>query len=367
MRHLYIHVPFCARRCSYCDFSIAVRRETPVAEYLGALRAELALRSQDTELLETIYLGGGTPSRLGGAGIVEVLTAVRERASIASGAELSLEANPEDVTAENVRAWRSAGINRVSLGAQTFQDTVLQWMHRVHDGARIGEAVRTLRREGIENVSLDLIFALPEIIERNWRADLEQAIALEPQHVSLYGLTVEQHTPLGRWQQRGEISEAPEERYEREFLLAHTMLSSAGFEHYEVSNFGRSGFHSRHNSMYWRRVPYAAVGPSAHAFDGRRRWWNVAPYAEWVRRLGAAADPTAGDEVLDRESGMAEQVYLGLRTTNGLRLNSGEPEHVARWLEAGWGAVTDGTLRLTPHGWLRLDALAADLTAFRSR
>lgn len=366
MRHLYVHVPFCARRCSYCDFSIAVRRRVPVDEYVRALRTELDLRLPGDETLETVYLGGGTPSRLGGDGVAEVLDAVRHHAPLAPDAEVTIEANPEDVTAESARAWRAAGVNRVSLGAQSFEPGVLAWMHRVHNEAKPGEAVRLLREAGIGNVSLDLIFALPEGVERNWRADIEQALALQPDHVSLYGLTVEGATPLGRWKERGAVTEAAEDRYEREFLLAHDLVTAAGLEHYEVSNFGRPGWHSRHNSMYWRRVPYGGYGPSAHEYRGGERRWNVAPYAEWVRRLGEGADPAAGREHLDREAVIAEEVYLGLRTTAGLRLAEGELEQVTRWVDAGWGTVSSGVLRLTATGWLRLDSLAADLTARRS-
>ncbi len=367
VNHLYVHIPFCARRCTYCDFSIAVRRTTPVREFVDALRTELAIRPFATEGLQTVYLGGGTPSRLGGDGIAAVLHAIRERATIAPQAEITIEANPEDVTPEVAATWLRAGVTRVSLGAQSFHDTVLEWMHRVHDARRIGDAVRTLRDEGLVNISIDLIFALPENLERDWRADIDQALALEPQHVSLYGLTVEPATPLGRWHQRGTVTEAPEERYEQEFLFAHETFQSAGFEHYEVSNFALPGRSSRHNSMYWTRVPYAGFGPAAHEFAGSVRRWNVKPYAEWVQRLVDARDPVDESEVLDRSAEIAEEVYLGLRTTSGLRLDPVEIDHVGKWLEAGWGHVRESTLRLTASGWMRLDTLAADLTALRSR
>jgi oxygen-independent coproporphyrinogen-3 oxidase len=368
-RHLYVHVPFCARRCSYCDFSIAVRDVAPVEEYVGTVRAELALRFSGNEpwALDTIYFGGGTPSRLGGDGVGRLLDAIRGRATLVSGAEVTLEANPEDVTFEAAIAWAAAGVNRVSLGTQSFDDRALAWMRRTHDAARAEAALDAVRSAGIENVSLDLIFALPAMLERSLEADLERALALAPSHVSLYGLTVEPGTPLGRWVERGEVAEAPEDRYEAEFLRAHDAMTGAGFEHYEVSNFARPGRRSRHNWAYWSSAAYAGIGPAAHAFDGVRRRWNVAPYEQWRRRLASGLDPVAGMEALSDENRLTERVYLGLRTAAGLRLTDGEPATVQPWVEAGWATVEDGArLVLRARGWLRLDALTQSLTAARS-
>lgn len=367
MRHLYIHVPFCARRCSYCDFSIAVRTTTPVAAYVSALALELDRADSASWELDTIYLGGGTPSRLGGAGVARVLDAVRSRAAVAPDAELTLETNPDDVTPDTARAWAAAGVNRVSLGAQSFDPGVLEWMHRTHTAAQVARAVSTLREAGIDNISLDLIFALPVELERDWARDLDRALALAPDHVSLYGLTVEPHTPLGRWRDRGEVAEAPEERYETEFHLAHDRLTGAGFEHYEVSNFGRPGRRSRHNSAYWTGVPYAAAGPAAHGFDGETRWWNVAAYAEWERRLRAGSDVRAGEERLTVENRAAERVYLGLRSDRGLVATDTELNLARPWVAEGWATVAERTIVLTAAGFLRLDALAASLTLAGSR
>lgn len=372
-RHVYVHVPFCARRCSYCDFSIAVRRVVPVDEYVQAVDRELALRYGRLAggapwTIDTLYFGGGTPSRLGGAGVGRLIEAVRRRIALADDAEVTLETNPEDVTSESVRAWRDAGVNRLSLGSQSFDDAVLKWMHRTHDASAIGRAVDLARGAGIENISLDLIFALPDRTLRSWETDVARALELEPSHLSLYGLTIEPHTPLGRWRARGDVVESPEERYEAEFLHANAALTDAGFEHYEVSNFGRAGKRSRHNSSYWAGVPYAGIGPSAHEFDGEFRRWNVAPYAEWLSRLGADEDPISDQERLTEANRGAERVYLGLRTVDGLRLSAEERDHVGSWIDAGWATVSESDrLVLTPYGWLRLDALAADLTLFGSR
>ena len=369
-RHVYVHVPFCSRRCSYCDFSIAVRRVVPVEEYLSALDAELAVRLGENEVAEadTIYFGGGTPSRLGGNGVSRALGLVRKRFPAAAGAELTIEANPEDLTAENADAWVAAGINRLSLGSQSFDDAALRWMHRTHDASAIEQAVTTARAAGIANLSVDLIFALPDAVRRDFGADVERLFALRPDHVSLYGLTIEAGTPLGRWTSSGRTIERPEEGYESEYLLADRLLTAAGLEHYEVSNYGRPGFRSRHNSAYWASVPYVGLGPAAHGFDGTIRRWNTRAYAQWRDFALAGKDPLAGEERLNDENRLAERVYLGLRSDAGLPLLPGERDFVAPWEVARWVTVgSDDRIRCTPLGWLRLDALAAALTHERSR
>ncbi|HEY4129695.1 MAG TPA: radical SAM family heme chaperone HemW, partial [Gemmatimonadaceae bacterium] len=310
-RHVYVHVPFCGRRCSYCDFSIAVRRVVPVDEYLAALAAELRVRfpEQAHWPIDTLYFGGGTPSRLGADGVARMLDTMRQRVEIAADAEVTLEANPEDITREAVATWRSAGVNRLSIGVQSFDEETLKWMHRTHDAAAISHAVDAARAGGIDNFSLDLIFALPHEatrVARSWSRDVDLALQLEPSHLSLYGLTIEPHTPLGRWESRGEVAESPEEQYETEFLLAHDALTAAGLEHYEVSNFGRPGMHARHNSSYWRHVAYAGLGPSAHEFDGATRRWNVTAYSDWLTRLGERRDPMGERETLTASNRVAE-------------------------------------------------------------
>ncbi len=361
-RHLYIHVPFCGRRCVYCDFSIAVRREVPVAEYLSALRAELASSAPaDDWTLDTVYLGGGTPSRLGAEGVASVLDLVREYATIADSAEVTIEANPEDVNAHDARAWRTAGVNRVSLGIQSFNDDVLRWMHRNHTGADATKAVVTLRGAGIDNISVDLIFSLPESLGRSWSDDLSKAIALNPSHISVYGLTVEPKTPLARWVTAGSIVPGAEDPYADEFLEADASLAAAGYNHYEVSNYARDGIISRHNSAYWSGAEYLGVGPSAHSLIGDERRWNVRPYEEWKDRLVSGAAAQDGFELLTSEARGLESIYLGLRTSAGFHASASDAERISRWVKAGWGSLSGDRITLNASGWLRLDSLAADL------
>jgi oxygen-independent coproporphyrinogen-3 oxidase len=368
VRHVYVHVPFCARRCSYCDFAIAVRRVTPVDAFLDSISREIELRAGAEQTpVDTIYCGGGTPSRLGPDGVQRLLDIVRRRFRPERGAEVTLEANPEDVDLPAARAWRAAGVNRVSLGVQSFDDQVLRWMHRTHDAGQARNAVHVLRDAGFEDWSLDLIFALPPEVTRDWTADLDQALALEPPHVSCYGLTVEPHTPLERWRSRGQVHDADEERYAEEFLEADLTLTARGYEHYEVSNYSMPGHRARHNSAYWLRVPYAGFGPSAHSFDGVTRRWNLREFAAWQERLSVGVDPVGGTEVVSAESAALESAYLGLRSLNGIAVTPATAGEFALWRDRGWASVVDGMCRLTPSGWLRLDAIVARLTDVRSR
>lgn len=363
MQHLYIHVPFCQRRCAYCDFSIAVRKRVPAQQYVDAIRLEL----QGTRLtgpLATIYFGGGTPSLLPPNAIAALLGAVSSRTSLLNDIEITLEANPEDVTDEAARTWRATGVNRVSLGVQSFDDRVLQWMHRVHNAERAPSAMRSLRAAGFDNVSLDLIFAVPAILERDWERDLDSAIALEPEHLSLYGLTVEPRTPLHRWVARGATSAPSDERYAEEYLLAHQKLGAAGFVFYEVSNAARDGRRSRHNRAYWMGSPYAGAGPAAHSFDGRARRWNVAAWEAYRRAIADGRSPVDSEEVLTDAQRELERVYLALRTSEGLPQDSGYRlgPRLAALVHKGWLVEQAGRVRCSVEGWLRLDSLVAALT-----
>jgi len=379
VKHLYVHVPFCQRRCSYCDFSIAVRKRIPAREYVEAVLGELAaVRVADHgrepgdyggESLETIYLGGGTPSLLPPEAISALLTSFFDtfRATSSRDAlEVTLEANPEDVTLDHATAWRHAGINRVSLGAQTFDDRVLKWMHRSHDASRIGDAVQTLRAAGFDNISLDVIFALPSELERDWARDLDLAGDLLPAHLSVYGLTVEERTPLARWVSRGATSAADDERYAEEYLLAHMRLADRGYHFYEVSNAARDGRRSRHNSAYWSGRAYLGLGPAAHSFDGRVRRWNRSAWESYRRAVSAGLPAVEVEEALTEEQRELESLYLALRTDVGIpvaALGSPLPPSAARWVEQGWADVVEQRLVCRPEGWLRLDALVRDLTS----
>lgn len=361
--HLYIHVPFCTRRCSYCDFSIAVRKQIPGDEFVHVIQTELK-QVGPLESLETVYFGGGTPSLLPPDAIRTILLDVVHSTPPRDGIEVTLEANPENVTRDVALAWRAAGVNRISLGSQSFDDRVLQWMHRTHEAAQIGRAVAMLRDAGIDNISLDLIFALPESLGRDWDRDLDLGVALEPSHLSLYGLTIEPRTPLDRWISRGAIQAPSDDRYAEEYLRAHGRLRAAGYEFYEVSNAARDGFRSRHNSAYWSGRPYIGIGPAAHSFDGRARSWNHSAWEAYRRAIAAGNSPVESREELSEEQHELERIYLGLRTSDGITssaLSRPLPPSSA-FFEQGWLLRDGPRLRCTPAGWLRLDSLVAALT-----
>ncbi|HWN19745.1 MAG TPA: radical SAM family heme chaperone HemW [Gemmatimonadales bacterium] len=366
--HIYLHVPFCTRRCSYCDFAIAVRREVPSDAYVNAVLREWRLWQTDSVWdlspeVHTIYFGGGTPSRVTPASIARVLDRIGADRAIAAGAEITLEANPEDVTAAAATAWRRAGVNRVSLGVQSFDPAVLQWMHRTHTADQVPLAVEALRSSGIDDLSLDLIFGLPAALGRDWAADLARAFALEPEHLSFYGLTVEAHTPLGHWTDRGEVAPVAEDRYAAEFLMAHTALRAHGYEHYEISNAGLPGHRARHNSAYWRRAPFVGLGPAAHSGMGNERRWNVREWAAYQRLIESGKSPLEGREMLDAAAVTLEELYLGLRTSEGLALHRVPATLTRQWEQAGWATEAAGRICLTAEGWLRLDALVPSIPA----
>jgi len=352
--HLYIHVPFCQRRCSYCDFSIAVRKQIPAREFVDVILKEAG--GHELNDLETIYFGGGTPSLLPPEGI----SALMDELTPAAAAEVTLEANPEDVTAEHAKAWRAAGINRVSLGAQSFDDSVLKWMHRSHDAAQTHRAVQALRDAGIDNISLDLIFGLPEELHRDWNKDLDIALALRSTHLSLYGLTVEPRTPLDRWISRGATHAPDEDRYAEEYLTAHKRLSVVGYRFYEVSNASLPGYRSRHNSAYWSGRPYVGLGPAAHSFDGRTRRWNLRAWEAYRRAIAEGRSAVESEETLTEEQRELESIYLGLRTSDGIAIaaaSSRRPSPPPHFAAQGWVFEESGRLKCTPEGWLRLDSL----------
>ncbi|HEU5305478.1 MAG TPA: radical SAM family heme chaperone HemW, partial [Gemmatimonadales bacterium] len=364
--HLYFHVPFCTRRCSYCDFAITVRREAPSDAYVEAVLEEWNLWQADpiwaqAAEVQTVYFGGGTPSKVTPAAIRQVLDRVAADRAISPDAEITLEANPEDVTPSSAVAWHSAGVNRVSLGVQSFDPAVLSWMHRTHTADQVPRSVEALRCAGIADLSIDLIFGLPTALGRDWTADLGRALALEPEHLSIYGLTIEAQTPLGRWTGRGDVIPAADERCASEFLQAHSILAQHGYEHYEVSNAGRPGHRARHNSAYWRRAPFIGLGPAAHSGAGNERRWNVRDWVAYQRLISTGRSPQAGREILDAEAVALEELYLGLRTIDGVPLDRVPPASVAGWRAEGWARVEGDRLQLTPEGWLRLDALVPSI------
>ena len=371
---VYAHAPFCARRCTYCDFAVTVRRRGDAAAWAAALRAELDLVEREgifalAPTLESLYVGGGTPSLLG-PDAMRLLAEVVGRDRLRGGdLEWTAEANPESLTPEVATAWRDAGVGRLSIGVQTFHAEALRWMGRLHgpDGAE--RAVRVARDAGLGEISVDLMFGLPESVGRSWRRDLERALALAPPHVSLYGLSVEPATPLGRAVAEGRVPAVDEERYRAEYLFAADFLRAEGYEHYEVSNFARPGHASRHNAVYWDGRPYLGIGNGAHSYAHPLRRWNVRDWAAYQERVVAGRSPEEARERVDDDAHRMERIWLGLRTRQGVPAPAaGSPGEalMRRWRREGWATLEEERVRLTPQGWMILDELSVQLDAVQA-
>ncbi|MBI4543732.1 MAG: radical SAM family heme chaperone HemW [Gemmatimonadetes bacterium] len=371
-RHLYIHVPFCARRCGYCDFAFEVRRRPPVAAWLDAVEAELSLwmarpRWAAPLELDTIYLGGGTPSLLGPGAMPELRRRLERYVCWEDERlEWTGEANPESFAEALARDWQAAGVNRLSLGVQSFHEPALRWMGRLHGAAGPARAMAAARAAGIRSVNIDLIFGLPPRLGRSWAEDLELALELDPEHVSLYGLTAEAGTPLGRRVAERREQMPGDERYAEEYLLAAERLTAAGFEHYEVSNFARPGRQSGHNRAYWEGAPYLGLGASAHSYLPPVRQWNVRDWNAYAAAVQAGALPVGGSERVVGSAARIERSWLQLRTAEGVRLDdcdAAQQELTAQWVRGGWAELGGGRVRLNAQGWLLLDRLAVELEA----
>lgn len=335
---LYLHVPFCSSICPYCDFAARRGGERLRQRFVDALLAEMALAAPawpHSEPFDTVYFGGGTPSLLSSEQLARLLASCREHFALhPSGPWVFLEANPEDVTPAACEVWRQLGVRTVSLGVQSFSDESLRFLGRRHTAAQARAAVETALQAGFHTVSVDLIFGLPGQGTEAWRRDLAQVVALSPDHISCYQLTIHPRTILGVRKARGQLAELSEDEQASMFELTHRFLADAGWLAYEVSNFARDLQHrSLHNRKYWEHMPYLGLGPSAHSLAwsvppslwrqsrvAARRFWNAADFFIWERRLLGGERPLAGEEDLGIEELAAEALLLGLRTTAGLDL-----------------------------------------------
>jgi oxygen-independent coproporphyrinogen-3 oxidase len=323
---LYLHIPFCSAICPYCDFAVLTGGPERRQRFADHLISEISLWSADRsafDSIDTIYFGGGTPSALAPDDLARILAAARENLSIQDGAWVSFEANPEDVNLESVRAWRELGVRFLSLGIQSFDADALKFLGRRHTPEEARRSVEIARAAGFDTISIDLIYGLPGQPFEVWKRTLEQAVALGPDHVSCYQLTFHEGTPFGFRLAKGTMNELPEESQAEIFLFTHEFLRDHGYPAYEVSNFARSPEHrSRHNQKYWHHVPYLGLGPSAHSFSGTRRWWNEPKLGPYEKRIEAGERPVAGSEELTREDLALEALMLGLRTADGIVLDS---------------------------------------------
>jgi oxygen-independent coproporphyrinogen-3 oxidase len=316
---LYIHIPFCTSVCPYCDFAVLIGHEPRRASFVTSLLAEIGLQHGEELCFDTIYLGGGTPSSLAIDQIEQILAAIRQGLAIAPEPWLYLEANPEDITRHSVQAWRELGFRTISIGVQSLDDQVLRFLGRRHTAAQARHSVHLARDAGFDTVSIDLIYGYLGHDRRTWQRQLQQALEIEPDHLSCYQLTLHSGTVFGRRRSRGELHELPEPVQAELFLLTHQLLNERGLRGYEVSNFAAADHHrSRHNCKYWDHSPYLGLGPAAHSFNDNRRWWNLRKLRQYQNALADGRRPIAGEEQLSPAELAFEEVMLGLRTYAGV-------------------------------------------------
>lgn len=369
MSGIYLHIPFCRKACLYCDFHFSTQT-TYTDRMVNAIAKETNLRSGFlSSPVETIYFGGGTPSVLSQKQIEIILNEIHQSFSVSPEAEITLEANPDDLNPEYVKILKDAGINRLSIGLQSFDDDVLQWMNRSHVARQSNDAVRMAQDLGFDNITIDLIFGIPGKDNRYWNEQLVKALELKVNHLSVYSLTVEESTTLHHRIRKGiQAPPVPEEQAEQ-FLMAMDLLTGEGFEHYEISNYALPGYRSRHNASYWTGRPYLGIGPSAHSFDGAmERSWNVSSNHLYMK--GMEDDmPLRETETLTQNDRINEYILTRLRTSEGLSLSECVSQFGheigqtirQQWTESGHLAVQRDQLQLTREGKLIADTIASSL------
>jgi oxygen-independent coproporphyrinogen III oxidase len=373
MAGIYLHIPFCRQACHYCNFHFSTSLQG-MNDFVPALLKEMEGRSDylGDATIGTIYLGGGTPSLLDPAELNLVLGRLKELFVFEPAPEITLEANPDDMTdRERLKAWRSAGINRLSIGIQSFFDDDLRWMNRAHDASQAAESIRLAKEEGFDNISIDLIYGGPTLPDGHWQRNVAEAIRWQIPHLSCYALTVEPRTALDKLIRQHKRAEVSPDDQARQLLLLMNWMRQAGYEHYEISNFALPGHRSRHNSAYWQGVPYLGLGPSAHSYDGKSREWNVANNARYIAALAGGTIPVAEKEVLTPAQQLNEYIMISLRTMEGINLSAVSRRFGAGIAEAllqraqahiRKGLITQAeNLVLTNEGKLFADGIAADL------
>ncbi len=372
MAGVYIHIPFCRSFCSYCDFySVTDCSETEALVEAIIREAELRSGYLYNETVDTVYLGGGTPSLLSVTQAEKILAAVRRNFIVVSDPEITMEVNPDDVRAGYISSLAALGVNRISVGVQSWDDGRLKYLGRRHTARQSAEALEAVFSEGIKNVSADLIYGMPEMTTADLKQDIEKTLTFPVTHISAYHLTIEEGTPLYRLKEKGKLTETDEETSSSMFMLLISLLREKGFLHYEISNFALEGYISKHNSAYWKQVPYIGLGPSAHSFDRRSRQWNVSDVKEYIRSVNEGKVSFEREE-LDRLTLFNEYIMTALRTVWGIDLahveNSYDKElhdylvnMSGKYIRYGLMKRERDTLALTDQGRMISDNIIAEL------
>lgn len=372
MAGIYLHIPFCKTRCIYCDFYSTTQSEL-TDSYIDALCNELIQRKDylQGEPVHTVYFGGGTPSQLSENHFRKVFHTLEKIVGLEQTVEITLEANPDDLTEDYTSMLRTLPFNRISMGIQTFQEDTLRLLHRRHTAKQAILAVERCRKAGFQNISIDLIYGLPGETDQRWQQDLSQATQLQIEHISAYHLIYEENTPLHQMLQQQRVKEVDEDSSLRFFSTLINRLKEAGYEHYEISNFCKPGFHSRHNSSYWQGVSYLGCGPSAHSFNGNSRQWNIASLTQYIQGIqeGTCIYET---EQLDLYTRYNECVMTGLRTSKGINLSQLKHSFgvelwkyclkmAAAYLQNGQLEIKNDHLKLTQEGIFISDGIMSNM------
>lgn len=392
MAGIYIHIPFCQSRCIYCDFYSTTHHEAKEA-YIKALVKELTLRAgylqdefSEPAEIKTIYLGGGTPSTLDASQLERIFSALYHTYRISSEAEITLEANPDDLTTEKIKKLQSFPINRISIGIQTFNNRELHFLRRRHTAEQAIKAVKDCQDAGFSNISIDLIYGLPEQTISQWQSNITQALQLDVPHISAYALIYEENTALWNLKEKGIISETDEDTSLTMYNMLIDELSDHHFQHYEISNFAKSRYYSRHNSSYWNSIPYLGCGPSAHSYNGKSRQWNTADLKLYIEKMQSCTQPSdfkyadwIDREYLDNQTRYNDYIMTRLRTCWGADLHFIETEFGTRLkdyclqqasfhikngnlqLDKKNEQTKDGLLKLTRKGLFLSDGIISDL------
>ncbi len=372
MAGIYFHIPFCSRACTYCDFHFSTKMDT-YPQVVKAIHQELAQRAHEVKghKIESVYFGGGTPSLLKNSDLEELLNAVNQYFSVTDNAEITLEVNPEDVTVEKAHFWKSSGVNRLSMGIQSFHERDLVFMNRNHNSRESEKAIRDVQKAGLDNLTIDLIYGVPNASNSDWLYNVKKAIDMGVQHLSSYALTVEEKTVLAHRIKSKKMAPLDEEQALEQFFILANEVNKAGFRHYEISNMALPGFEALHNTNYWKGVPYLGIGPSAHSFDGVNRRWNVSNNVKYIRGLEGSL-PYFEEEMLTQKDRFNERVMTGLRMDSGVDLQAikkdfdeeyfdfllkeAQPDLLSKRL-----VLKNDSLQVTPENRFFADGIAANL------
>jgi oxygen-independent coproporphyrinogen-3 oxidase len=372
MAGIYLHIPFCKKACHYCNFHFSTQLQGK-NDFIECLLKEINIQQNFLEgaAVKTIYWGGGTPSLLEVYEIERILTTLYQHHNISASAEVTLEINPDDITDSQLLAWRKAGINRLSIGVQSFFEEDLLWMNRVHSAQQAINGIKIAQEAGFANITIDLIYGTPGLTDAKWKQNVQTALQLNIPHLSCYALTVEPNTALDKMIQQQKKENIDTDQQARQFLLLMDWLSEAGYEHYEISNFAKQGFRSRHNSAYWQGVAYLGLGPSAHSFNGNKRQWNVSNNTLYIQRL-QKGELLYEEETLTMVQQLNEYIMTSLRSIEGINI-----DRVARqfgttaadklrftsepYVKTGKLQLVHRAIILTREGKLLADGIAADL------